>query len=70
MITGRAEVRWDLHQKAHGADKFTSDEFTSEAKARDAFDEACRDRSVAEAKLFMLVEIESASHFKASGKGR
>lgn len=69
MISGNAEVRWELHQQPHGETTPASacDEFTSETEAREAFDEACEDRSIGRATLKMVIHIEAASHFKSKG---
>lgn len=69
MIEGKAEVRWELRQKMHGVDRVTSDEYTEEDAAREAFDEAAQDRSCGEAKLVMVLEVEASTHSKTPPRG-
>lgn len=68
QISGPARVDWELRQRPHGAhgDGWTVvDGFGCEPDAREAFNEACRDRSVAAAELVMVTEVVAATHSKS-----
>lgn len=67
MITGNAEVRWELRQRQHGETAWsTADEYPDESEAQAAFGEACSDTSVSRAELVMLVEVTACTHSKSS----
>lgn len=65
MIQGHATVRWKLVTREKGPEGEQTEVFDSEPVAREAFSEAVRSRFVSTAKLFMVTELETASHFKS-----